>query len=36
MKQNPTVPYLTHAAGEPISTNLNIQTAGERGAGSSP
>ena len=35
MKQNPTV-YLTHATGEPVSDNLNIQTVGERGAGSSP
>jgi catalase len=31
MKQNPTVPYLTHATGEPVSDNLNIQTAGPRG-----
>jgi catalase len=31
MKQDPTVPYLTHATGEPVSDNLNIQTAGPRG-----
>jgi hypothetical protein len=36
MKQNPTMPYLTHATGEPVSDNLNIQTVGERGGGSSP
>jgi catalase len=31
MKQNPTMSYLTHATGEPVSDNLNIQTAGPRG-----
>ena len=36
MKQNPTVPYLTHATGAPVIDNFNIQTVGERGAGSSP
>jgi hypothetical protein len=35
MKQNPTVAYRTPATGEPVSDNLNIQTVGERGAGSS-
>jgi catalase len=31
MKQNPASPDLTHAAGAPVSDNLNIQTAGARG-----
>jgi len=36
MKQDPTVPYLTHATGEPVSDNFSIQTVSERGTGSSP
>src|ERR1700761_1383160 len=31
MKENPTPPYLTHATGEPVADNFNIETAGPRG-----